>query len=167
MGKYLITGRPASGKTTVIRELQRRGYAAYDTDSLDGVTELEEQSTGKIVPWPDGPVDWNTYIWNWQDDAIRKLLDQKGDVFVGAIVGNQQNYYPLFDKVFALTLSNQTHQERLNTHEHPRTQAEKDKAKANHDLKQARWTDQGLTLISSECTSAEVVDNILAKIEKP
>lgn len=164
MGKYLITGRPGSGKTTVVRELQRRGYTAYNTDDLDDVTKLEEKTTGKIVPWPDGPVDWDTHTWNWQDTAFRRLLEQDGDVFIGAIVGNQKDYYPLFDKVFALVLSGETLASRLDSHEHPRTKAEKDKAKAVHEEKQGRWKDQGLILISSERPVPEVVDEILANL---
>jgi predicted ATPase len=161
MGKYFITGRPGSGKTTVIRELQDRGFSAYNTDDLEDVTKLEDKASGEIVPWPEGPVDWDRYTWNWQDEALRKLLSQEGDIFVGAIVGNQQNYYPLFDKIFALTLSGRTVADRLDTHEHPRTQAEKDKAIVAHEKKQVRWTEQGLILVSSERPVSEIVDDIL------
>lgn len=164
MGKYLITGRPGSGKTTVIRELKNRGYAAYNTDELEDVTKLENKATGEIVPWPDGPVDWEKFVWNWQDAGLRKLLEQDGDIFFGAIVGNQKDYYPLFDKIFALTLSSQTLAHRLDTHEHPHTKAEKEKALAVHEEKQKRWEDQGLILISSDQTISKVVDEILSHI---
>jgi dephospho-CoA kinase len=164
MGKYLITGRPGSGKTTVINELKRRGFQAYNTDDMPDVTRLEEQTTGKAVRWPDGPVDWDRFIWNWQDEGIRNLLFTDGDVFIGAIVGNQQMYYSLFDKVFALTLTTETLANRLNTHSHPRTPAEKERALNLHNTKQERFQEQGLILISSEHPVAEIVDRILTEL---
>lgn len=164
MGKYLITGRPGSGKSTVIYELARRGYQAFDTDELPEVTQLEEQETGKIVPWPNGPVDWSAYRWNWQDKGLRKLLEQEGDIFVGAIVGNQKDYYPLFDKIFALTLSIEALAKRLDTHSHERTSEEKARAIAVHIEKQQRFEDQGLLLISSEQPVTKIADEILSRI---
>jgi predicted ATPase len=164
MGKYLITGRPGSGKTAVIQELQRRGYQAFNTDDMSEVTQLEEQATGKVVPWPDGPVDWNKYIWNWQEDGLRKLLNLEGDVFIGAIVGNQREFYPPFDKIFALTITTETLRQRLDSHAHRRTTAEKDKAIAVHDQKQARFEEQGLILVPADGPVNEVVDDILAQL---
>ena len=61
MGKYLITGRPSSGKTTVIETMKRRGFQAFNTDDMPEITKLEEQETGKPVPWPEGVVDWKRY----------------------------------------------------------------------------------------------------------
>lgn len=164
MGKYLITGRSGSGKTTIIEELCRRGYQAFNTDDMTDVTQLEEQRTGKTVPWPNGPVDWTTYIWNWQERGLKKLLERHGEVFVGAIVANQKQYYPLFDKVFALTISTETLLQRLDTHSHNRTDDEKAKAIAVHDEKQNRFKEQGLILISADRPVGEVVDDILARL---
>ena len=164
MGKYLITGRPGSGKTTVIQELQQRGYQAFNTDDMPEVTQLEEQATGKAVPWPDGVVDWKKYTWNWQEDGLRKLLDLEGDVFIGAIVGNQKEFYSLFDKIFALTISAETLRQRLDSHAHQRTTTEKDQAIAVHNQKQARFREQRLVLIPADGPVNEVVDSILAQL---
>ena len=166
MGKYLITGRPGSGKTTVIQELQRRGYHAFNTDDMPEVTQLEEQATGKVVPWPDGAVDWKKYIWNWQEDGLRKLLDLEGDVIIGAIVGNQKEFYSFFDKVFALTITTETLRRRLDSHAHRRTTVEKNQAIAIHDQKQATFEEQGLVLIPADGSVNEVVNNILAHLSK-
>lgn len=166
MGKYLITGRPGSGKTTIIEALKRRGFLAFNTDDMPEVTKLEEQETGKPVPWPQGAVDWKKYIWNWQEDGLRKLLQTEGDVFIGGIVGNQQKFYPLFDKIFALTISAETLQKRLDSHAHPRTTQEKNGAISVHYNKQARFEKQGLVLIPADGSVNEIIDNILAQLNK-
>lgn len=166
MGKYLITGRPGSGKTTVIESLKRRGFQAYNTDNMPEITKLEEQETGKPVPWPDGVVDWKKYIWNWQETGLRNLLQNENDIFIGAIVGNQQTFYPLFDKIFALTISAETLQKRLNSHAHPRTAKEKERAITAHHDKQARFEKQGLILIPADGSVDEIIDNILAQLKK-
>lgn len=166
MGKYLITGRPGSGKTTVIKALKRRGLRAFNTDDMPEVTKLEGQETGKPVPWPEGVVDWKKYIWNWQEAGLLNLLQSEGDIFIGAIVGNQQKFYPLFDKIFALTISSETLRERLNSHAHPRTVQEKEQALAVHCDKQARFEKQGLVLIPADGSVDEIIDNILTQLKK-
>jgi predicted ATPase len=166
MGKYLITGRPGSGKTTVIESLKQRGFHAFNTDDMPEITKLEEQETGKPVPWPEGPVDWTRYIWNWQEAGLRNLLQTESDIFIGAIVGNQQKFYPLFDKIFALTVSTETLQKRLDSHAHPRTVQEKEQAIAVHHNKQARFEEQGLVLIPADGAVDEIVDTILTQLKK-
>ena len=165
MGKYLITGRPGSGKTTVIEALKRRGFQAFNTDDMPEVTKLEEQETGKPVSWPAGVVDWKRYIWNWQEDGLRKLLQGGDDVFIGAVVGNQQKFYPLFDKIFALTVGADTLRKRLDSHAHPRTVEEKEQAIAVHYDKQARFEKQELILIPADGSVDEIIDNILARLK--
>lgn len=166
MGKYLITGRPGSGKTTVIEALTRRGFQTFNTDDMPEVTRLEEQETGKPVPWPESVVDWKKYIWNWQEAGLRKLLQTESDIFIGAIVGNQQKFYPLFDKIFALTIGTETLRKRLDSHAHPRTAQEKEQAIAIHYDKQSRFEKQGLILIPADGTVDEIIDNILAQLKK-
>jgi dephospho-CoA kinase len=54
MSKFLITGRQGSGKTTVIKQLQKLGYTAYNTDDLPDVTKLQDKETGETIEWPEG-----------------------------------------------------------------------------------------------------------------
>ena len=53
MGKYFITGREGSGKITVIKVLQGRGFTAYNTDDLPETTKLQNKETGKVIPWSE------------------------------------------------------------------------------------------------------------------
>lgn len=102
MGKYLITGSPGSGKSTVAKELKRLGYTAYDSEGMHWVTKLEDKQTGKPVPWPTPPIDWSRYSFNWQEGALNKLLDKDADVFISASVQNQELFYNRFDCIFVL-----------------------------------------------------------------
>lgn len=56
--RVLLTGMSGTGKSTLVLELRRRGYLAFDADD-DGFS----------VPAGDGR-------WSWRRDAIAALLDQ-------------------------------------------------------------------------------------------
>ena len=167
MSKYLITGRQGSGKTTVIKELQKRGYTAYNTDDLSEVTKLQDISTGEVIAWPEGElVDWEKYAWNWQKDALLKLLGSDKNVFVGAVTSNQEQFYPSFNKVFALMLSPNNLRSRLEQHEHESHQipGQIDRWVANHETKQQRFLKAGAVFIDANKSIDEVVDQILANL---
>lgn len=163
MGKYLITGRQGSGKTTVIKLLQQRGYTAYNTDELPTVTQLQNRETGEIVNWPEGKVDWSRYAWNWQRPEIERLLASDETVFLGAVVSNQTEFYPLFDKVFVITVSANTLKNRLESHEHAthHLPGEVERIITEHDRKQNQFISEGAQPISGEQPPEAIVDEIL------
>ncbi|MDB5178391.1 MAG: hypothetical protein JWN01_334 [Patescibacteria group bacterium] len=115
MSKYLITGTPGSGKSTIIEAFAQRGYTAYDTDNIAGATQFEYRRTGRPVARPASPIDWGIYEWSWQEAKINELLASADTVFLGAVVGNQEKFYPLFDRIFVLTLDEATLSHRLIT----------------------------------------------------
>ncbi len=57
----LLTGISGTGKSSLVEELRRRGYVAYDADD-DGFTR----------PRPDG-------AWGWRLDLVGSLFDQQND----------------------------------------------------------------------------------------
>jgi len=93
--------------------LADRGFKAYDSESMKGVTRLEYKATGEPADWPEAPINWDIYDFVWQEDGLRKLIASADVVFIGASVGNQEKFYFLFDKVFVLTLDNQHLKARL------------------------------------------------------
>ena len=163
MSKYLITGRQGSGKTTVIKQLQKLGYTAYNTDDLLDVTKLQDKETKETIEWPEGKVDWSRYAWNWQKPEIEKLLASDEIVFIGAVVSNQVDFYPIFDKVFVLTVSGNTLKTRLEAHEHSshHLPGEIDRITNDHEKKQGSFINEGAEPISGERPPEEIANNIL------
>jgi shikimate kinase len=77
-----------TGKSTVLRELQRRGFPVVDTD-YSGWSE-----------WCD---DEGGYV--WREDRIADLLsrDHGPALYVSGTVSNQGRFYPQFDAVVLLS----------------------------------------------------------------
>lgn len=81
MARVLITGMSGAGKTTVLRELSRRGYRTIDTD-YDG--------------WvlPDG---------TWDEPRMSALLMSDLSLVVSGTVENQRRFYSRFAAVVLLS----------------------------------------------------------------
>lgn len=166
MGKYFITGRKGSGKTSVIKELQERGLSAYNTDDLPETTKLQDKTTGETIDWPAGPVDWTKYAWNWQKPEIEQLLASDETVFLGAVVSNQKDFYHLFDKVFVLKIDSDTLRRRLQAHEHGthHEPGEIERILEDHESKQARMIRDGFEAIPGTRPVDQIVNDILQKV---
>jgi dephospho-CoA kinase len=98
-GKYLgwvpvvlVTGMSATGKSTALAELARRGHRVVDTD-YGGFSEE--------VPSSDGRGKEQL----WREDRIDALLDEHdgGVLFLAGCVANQGKFYPRFDAVVLLS----------------------------------------------------------------
>jgi len=77
-----------TGKSTVLGELERRGYEVVDSD-VGGWTIWSDEDGGYV----------------WLQDRITDLLDRHRDntIFVAGTVSNQGRFYPWFDAVVLLT----------------------------------------------------------------
>ncbi|HKV69538.1 MAG TPA: AAA family ATPase, partial [Gaiellales bacterium] len=103
MTAVLITGMSATGKSTVLAELARRGHAVVDTD-VGGWVVAVAQADGSTEPM-------------WDEARISALLDEHagGSVFVAGCVANQGHFYPRFVAVVLLSAPADTLLERLAT----------------------------------------------------
>ncbi|MDL2344278.1 AAA family ATPase [Deinococcus sp. MIMF12] len=89
-GRVLITGMSGTGKSSVIRELARRGFRAVDTDT-DGWSEWTTDAEGQ----PD---------WVWREAPMRDLLAEEArPLFVCGCKSNQGALYGGFDRVVLLS----------------------------------------------------------------
>src|SRR3954451_4470238 len=94
--RVLVTGMSGTGKSTLVRELRRRGYRADDADE-DGLSE----------PRADGR-------WGWRTDAVAELLAGDSDLLFFAGCSEEQAALP-FDVRVLLTTPRATLIERLRT----------------------------------------------------
>ena len=102
MRRILITGMSATGKSTVIEELQARGYKAVDT--------------GWDPEWEEPDSDpAHGSGWVWREDRIQELLSTEDAevLFVSACVPNQGRFYTRFDRVILLSAPEAVIVERL------------------------------------------------------
>lgn len=81
MAKVLLTGMSGTGKSTVLAELQARGYETVDTDY-----EAWTLSDGK-----------------WDEQRMAELLASTTQIIVSGTVENQGNFYQYFDHIVLLS----------------------------------------------------------------
>jgi predicted ATPase len=73
--KFVITGGPCSGKTTVIKALQKKGYNVI-SETAKMLIEKESAGKNKIFPWTN-PEAFQKRIFSIQLKKEKKLLKQK------------------------------------------------------------------------------------------
>ena len=117
MSAFLITGNPGSGKTTIARELSRRGLIAVDADD----TAHWETTSGEPASQPKHASDeWllsHRWVWSRQriEDVIRPHVAGGRHVFLCGIAMNQRDMLDLFTTVFLLSIDHETQLKRLDT----------------------------------------------------
>ncbi|GAA1175944.1 nucleoside kinase [Pseudonocardia alaniniphila] len=105
---YLIEGVSGTGKTSVCKELQRRGYHA-----INGDRELAYQGDPETGEPMDGPVVHEHHI--WQVDKVEAIVagrDESITFFCGGS-RNFSKFIDLFDGVFVLEIDRDTLNRRL------------------------------------------------------
>ena len=105
--KILITGFPGTGKSSIAKELKRRGRRAYDPQSMHDYMQVENRDTGRHIKQPEKvPAGWFDTVgaYNWDPIKLEKLLQDNEDIFICSKAHNQSEFYSRFDKIFVLTL---------------------------------------------------------------
>lgn len=117
MKKYYITGVPGIGKTTVLNELKKLGYATLDIDYIPDLCQWVNRATGEPVEFlPGGGQEWeNKHTWVCSQDKLAELIAQQDaeQLFVCGLANNQADYLALFDKVFLLQADEQVFLNRM------------------------------------------------------
>lgn len=115
MAKFLVTGYPGTGKSSIAHELRQRGHFAYDTESMRGYMHAEDIATSRHIPLPSPvPAGWfDTSRYVWDIDKVMRLLQQQDDVYICALADNQEELYAAFDKIFLLLLDTTLMRHRL------------------------------------------------------
>lgn len=120
MGFYYVTGITGAGKSTVCKELVRRGIEAYEGD--DKLSAFYYNETGQKVDRPvtaaERTPEWRAqHTWKMSVDKLKALKTKSADkpIFVCGVTSNEDEYIDLFDKVFALVVDENTLRHRLTT----------------------------------------------------
>lgn len=117
MKTILITGMSGTGKTTVILDLQNRGYKAVDLDS-DAFSIWVDAEPDPA--YPDNEVQPGK-DWVWDEQRIHELLAIRDTdlLFVSGCASNMPKFYQSFEHVVLLTAPASTIVGRLQTREGP------------------------------------------------
>ena len=154
---YLIEGVSATGKSSVCKELRRRGYHA-----INGDTEFAYQgdpATGK-------PIDGSAHEHHiWHVAKVRTMVANHGEAVTFFCGGyrNLARFIDLFDDVFVLEIDRDTLDRRLDERaedEWGGRQAERELTLRLHRTKEDIPTSG--TVIDATAPIARVVDEILA-----
>ncbi|MBN9385496.1 MAG: AAA family ATPase [Chitinophagaceae bacterium] len=111
----LITGMSGTGKSTVILDLQSRGYKAIDldNDTFSIWVDAEADPT-----YPDNEVSPGK-DWVWNEPRVHELLAIRDTelLFVSGCASNMSKFYPSFQHIILLTAPASTIVARLQTRE--------------------------------------------------
>lgn len=114
---YLIEGGSGTGKSSVCRELKRRGYKVVDGDNE--LAYRGDPETGKRVDISRESLDFQYRMWVWDIDKVQVIAANQDDEIVFFCGGsrNHQKYIDVFEKVFVLDIDVDTLKERLQSRE--------------------------------------------------
>ena len=89
-----------TGKSTVLAELAKRGFATVETD---------------VGPWSEWSDEAGGYVWN--EELVGELLDGEHEttLFVSGTVSNQGRFYDRFDAVVLLSAPAEVLLERIDS----------------------------------------------------
>ena len=101
MKRVLLTGMSGTGKSSLICELEARGYKAIDFDC----DEWSEWVDYIPTPGEPGSPVKPDKDWLWREDRIRHLLAQEdADIlFVSGCAQNMVQFYAQFDHIILLS----------------------------------------------------------------
>lgn len=111
-----ITGSPGSGKTTIQKELTRRGHLAYDLDDYGGPHNKSTDKPAVMPPAGERSPEWfELHEWRINLGAIKELKSQAGDkeIFVCGVAASDEQILSLFDKVLYLSLTDELLRKRI------------------------------------------------------
>jgi hypothetical protein len=173
MSKFLVTGYPSTGKSSIAHELQRRGHVAYDTESMRDYMYAESIETGRRIPLPSPvPAGWfdTTGRYIWDINRIMKLMQQHDDVYICALADNQDEIYGFFDKIFLLLLDETLMRHRLEWR--TTTRYGKDSSEVSDIMKMHQHFESGLLnvgaiRIDTDKALPDVVSEILKLSKSP
>lgn len=117
MKKIYITGVSGTGKTTIAKELDKRGFYVISIDEVPGLCSWVHQTTGEKHCGKDTPLTVefvDEHDWICDIEYLNKLLSKDVELgFVLGIAGNQNSFLQSFNKILLLECSPDTFSARI------------------------------------------------------
>lgn len=170
MSLIYVTGISGSGKTTVAKQLSKRGYEAYDADG-DGFNSWHNKIAGKRIETPENvdlhtPEWYKKHTWKTSRKKIKELAGRGKNklIFLCGVSSNENELWDLFSKVICLVIDEKTLRHRI------ATRTSNEFGKAPHELKdvlhwhksnQEAYRNSGIIIIDATQSVDRVVDEIL------
>lgn len=160
------------GKSSIARELKRRGHIAYDPQAMHAYMHVESRVNGKHITAPDEvPHDWYDEVgaFNWNTAKIENLLKSSDDIFICSMAHNQSSFYGKFERIFVLTLDDADLVTRLNNRWGKtigKAPSELADILAKHRGFEQSLLNRGAIKINVSHTLTEIIDQILRHINK-
>lgn len=169
--KILITGVGGSGKTTIIKELSKRGHTAIDLDDTDICFWLNKK-TGEKSEYVEGTgPEWlDNNSWRLDVNNLKKLIEgfsPSENIFMGGKIAKSQleEVSSLFDKIFLLNPSDSALAHRQSTREKENNFARSKEEQKHVAEKRKQFQDEciknGAILIDGDKSVEEVLGKIL------
>jgi broad-specificity NMP kinase len=167
MKKIYITGVSGTGKTTIAKELEKKGFYVISIDEVPNLCIwINKETKEKVIKEVELNKDFiNTHDWVCDVEYLQKLIDTGiSPIFVLGLPSNQNELINLFDKVLLLQCKPETFISRIEN----RTDNDFGKDKSAQEVILSWYKNfeqetlkKGAISISVEESLDEVVDNIL------
>lgn len=170
---FIITGISGSGKTTIARQLLRRGEVAFDSKLNPGLyqfVDIEGSVTSSIKLHDE---NWRAaYKWSLNEVALESLLQRYGKAERVFLCGraNLFRYWDKADQVFLLKVDRSTLQKRLNSESRDnlfgKDKVTQSKLLSELDTIQNKIAEKGAIIIDARLPVEEVIDEILSRVSQ-
>lgn len=171
--KVLLTGIAGTGKSTIIKALNEKGFVSLDLHDIPGLFFWQDKETREKVQYtPVESREWFETVDRLCDiSRLKEILSQYDNVVVaGATSGsNQEEFLSLFDKIILLQADPETlvrrMQTRINKSGYGKTKAEQEDNIEWQKEFDPKILSYGAIPISTEGEITDAVDNIIGLIK--
>jgi hypothetical protein len=161
--KYWVASRGGVGKSTIKKELERRGRRAVDGDDIEGLASWRDLASGEKVQ-VDTPdlIDGSAVDWLWDKEKLDELLAAPGELFLCGSAANDLDFFDRFKRVFVLTINPYDHLKRLQDRD---SRYGKESAMQQRILAwQQQFVKDALSLGATAIDAARPLENIVDEI---
>jgi broad-specificity NMP kinase len=171
MKKIYITGVSGTGKSTLAVEFQKRGYYSIDIDNVKGLCHWVNKETKEEGYYYSGigREFLDSHDWICDIEKLKEIFTEHKDenIAVFGILDNEDEFLPLFDKIFLLKISEEVASNRVDSrtnHDFGKHSSEKEWIKSWQNEFEDNLIEKGAILINAEEPKNIIADKILSQI---